>query len=367
MKEIRIKNVSEYIDKVNIIVNKMDKRNIVVFRGEERDFGETSCVPNIYRNKSFFEDLKFEKNLFDEMRANGLCSLDSYLVNAVDAQHGGFPSRLLDVTYNCLVALFFSCTPYYKTGNTNPKEEDGCVYIFQLDKMFCATSDNITKNYDEIVERKEECFINHPIFSKNHKLIDHIKSNKRIIAQQGAFILFQGDDYEKLPERICSKIIVDGQSKKRIQDELKILFGIDTGSMYPQTDNLVQEMVERSKNINNSEFCIDNELKILLFNLEKEIDYYISQLCQTSEQNAKYKYILKIEKCFKDYNILIPDLLNNLSDKIPIDLFQFIDGYNEIVFNTSNVLDVAMKSKDVINSLDFYYRKEDSNVYKRNE
>lgn len=353
MDNLAIRNVSEYIKKVNSIIAQKDSSNIIVFRGEEHDFGETSCIPNIYRNQNFFSDLKFEKNLFDEMRANGLCSLDSYLVNAVDAQHGGFPSRLLDVTYNCLVALFFACTPYYKSGNTIPKEDNGCVYIFELDKMFCATSDNISKAYTEIVERKKNCFINHPIFSKNHKLIDHIKSNKRIIAQQGAFILFQGDNYEKLPERICSKIIIDGQSKKSIQDELKNLFGIDTGSMYPQTDNLVHEMVTRSKNINNLDFCIENELEILLFNLESEIDYYISKLCQTSNVNTKYEYVLKIEKCFKDYNILIPDFVYSLNNNVKSKVLPFVDDYNKTVLNTSNILDIAMKRSDVINISDY--------------
>lgn len=353
MSGLAITNVSDYIGEINSILEQKDSNSIIVFRGEERDFGETSCIPNIYRNKSIFSDLKFEKNLFDEMRANGLCSLDSYLVNAVDAQHGGFPSRLLDVTYNCLVALFFACTPYYKSGKTTPKEDDGCVYVFELDKMFCATSDNISRAYNEIVDRRKGSFINHPIFSKNHKLIDHIKSNKRIIAQQGAFILFQGDNYEKLPDRICSKIIIDGQSKKNIQNELKMFFGIDTGSMYPQTDNLVLEMVTRSKNINNLDFCVKNEFKILLRNIESELDYYISKLCQTTNRKGKYEYVLKIEKCFKDYNILIPDFINSIEDEEKNNLKPFIDEYNQIVLNTSTVLDIVMKRNDVIVGSDY--------------
>lgn len=47
------------------------------------------------------------------MSANHLTDGKTYLEIAIDAQHGGFPSRLLDVTYNCIVALYFAITPYY--------------------------------------------------------------------------------------------------------------------------------------------------------------------------------------------------------------------------------------------------------------
>ena len=56
----------------------------------------------------------FEKSLFDAMRQNRLTGEKRYLDNAIDAQHGEFPSRLLDVSYNCLTALYFAVTPYYR-------------------------------------------------------------------------------------------------------------------------------------------------------------------------------------------------------------------------------------------------------------
>jgi len=100
--------------------------------------------------------------------------------------------------------------------------------------MFCPVGENIVTNYDEIINSNEKTFITKNLFNANHKLIDHIKTNKRIIAQQGAFILFQGNDYKKIPERISYTIDIPSEAKSNLRRELKELFGIYTGSVYPQ-------------------------------------------------------------------------------------------------------------------------------------
>lgn len=77
------------------------------------------------------------------MSANHLTDGKTYLEIAIDAQHGGFPSRLLDVTYNCIVALYFAITPYYTESETSHDNEDGIVYIFFLEDIYCPTGNNI--------------------------------------------------------------------------------------------------------------------------------------------------------------------------------------------------------------------------------
>lgn len=100
-----VSDISGYIQAVKEIVRDMEAGNsVVVFRGEAEDY-ETPCQPNIFRTKLSQTDKFFEQNLFEEMAANHLTNGQTYLEIAIDAQHGGFPSRLLDVTYNCLVAL----------------------------------------------------------------------------------------------------------------------------------------------------------------------------------------------------------------------------------------------------------------------
>ena len=106
-----VSNISEYLNRVSVCIkNRQQGDGIVVYRGEPEVYDQP-CRPNIFRKDYLNENVFFEKNLFDTMRQNRLTGENRYLDNAIDAQHGEFPSRLLDVSYNCLVALYFAVTP----------------------------------------------------------------------------------------------------------------------------------------------------------------------------------------------------------------------------------------------------------------
>ena len=98
------------------------------------------------------------------MTANHIAKGDSYLEKAINAQHGGFPSRLLDVSYNSLVALFFATTPFYNKIITESDGEDGYVYVFSLDEMFCPVGDGIKDNYTALIY-----YFSHAVSSRSLK------------------------------------------------------------------------------------------------------------------------------------------------------------------------------------------------------
>lgn len=303
-----IMHIDEYIKKIiKIVAARKTDSNIVLYRGEAQNY-PTPCVPNIFR-KNFIKNYKyFEKNIFDEMKANKLSKGNSYLENAISAQHDGFPSRLLDVTYNSLVALYFACTPYYRKRENEYDKKDGKVFIFFLDKMFCPTGDNITNNYNDLILGKEN-FISYAVFAKNHKLIDHIKINNRIIAQQGAFILFQGSEFENLPRYMYEELVIPQESKCILRQELKALFGIHTGTVYPEAENLIDEIKRKSLNIENSEYNIKSEFDLLLYNLECEIHYYLSLIFKN--KSTAVEHIKDFEKTIRSYQLGISEILNS--------------------------------------------------------
>ena len=276
--EIRIKDISDYIGAISKIMSRNHNDFVTVFRGENRIFPEP-CKPNIFRGGYLEKNKCYEKNLFDEMTANKLTQGSSYLEKAIDAQHGGFPSRLLDVTYNCLVALYFAVTPSpnekeytYDIESTNGISNDGRVFIFNIEKMFCPSGDEINEMYNAIVERKENCFLLNEIFQVNHKFIDHIKLNNRIIAQQGALILFQGEKASSMPKYCYKDLIIPAKCKAQIRKELKNLFGIHTGSIYPESNNLVKYISNKVQNISNRKFDYKNELELVMYNFKNEMD-----------------------------------------------------------------------------------------------
>ncbi|MEY8389494.1 FRG domain-containing protein [Oscillospiraceae bacterium 38-13] len=295
-----IQNVSEYIGRVNQYLQ-IYPGNVPVYRGEPRIY-EKPCVPNLYRGNLLGENRFFEKSLFDAMRQNRLTKEFRYLDNAIDAQHGEFPSRLLDVSYNCLTALYFAVTPYYHKEETLYDEEDGAVYILFVDEMFSPSGKNTNEYYDAIINH-DPPWIDQMLFEKNHKFIDHAKMSDRIIAQQGAFILFQGNCLEELPQYMYCGITISGGQKPQIRRELKQLFGIHTGSIYPETVNLVEEMKGKSRFLNTESFSMGNELNYVLKQLEKELDYYLDYAVSQSRAGAPNMEIIMIhiEKIVNSY------------------------------------------------------------------
>ncbi|MCI8513140.1 MAG: FRG domain-containing protein [Lachnospiraceae bacterium] len=272
--EIGIRNIADYIGRVEQYIQaRSEKQYLAVFRGEPRMY-PTPCRPGLFRNDALTKNKFFEKNLFDAMRQSKLTGETRYLDNAIDAQHGEFPSRLLDVSYNCLIALYFAVTPYYHQEEDESDGEDGMVFVFFIDEIFSPSAENINDNYNAIINRDRE-WTRSRLFCKNHKFIDHIKLGPRIIAQQGAFILFQGDMAEDLPKGMYYGIRIPGKSKKILREQLKRLFGIHTGSIYPETINLVKDLTHKSGWINTRPYSCENELRYALRQMERELDYYL--------------------------------------------------------------------------------------------
>lgn len=338
MNDIVINHVQDYIEMVSKIIDSKDTDDfIITYRGESQEYS-TPCVPNIYREDYLKNYDFFEKNIFDEMRANKISKGEKYLENAISAQHDGFPSRLLDVSYNSLVALYFAVTPYYRYDEAKYDKKNGKVFLFFIDKLFCPTGDNITKAYENIICQKDS-FLNNSIFSKNHKLIDHLKINNRIIAQQGAFILFQGNDVDYLPKYMYEEILIPANAKKTLRKELKDFFGIHTCSIYPEAENLIEEIKKKSLSIENSTFDFDGELKILMRNLKNEIKYYLFHIFNNA--HSPHELIQQFEKVLRSYQLGLHQLKGNVGNNC----LTYVKEYNDAIEAAFNDIDIYFQGK----------------------
>ena len=238
------------------------------------------------------------------MRQNRLSNSDSYLENAIDAQHGEFPSRLLDVSYNCLDALYFAVTPYYHKPADSLDSKDGMVYVFYIDEIFSPSAQNTNDNYNAIINKDKNWFNGQFVFEKNHKFIDHTKINNRIIAQQGAFILFQGDSPEEIPAYMMNGIVIDRESKAQIRKDLSLMFGINTGTIYPEIMNVADDLVNKSKILITDDFSWENEISYVFKNLKNELSYYFDYLASYGKNNRTsefYESVQYIEQLINSY------------------------------------------------------------------
>ncbi len=358
--ENEVRNVSDFIRAIQERINThVDDKVQFLYRGECKVFSK-SCRAGIFRKGVLATNSYYEKGMLNTMRQNHLSESNSYLENAIDAQHGSFPSRLLDVSYNCLAALYFAVTPYHKYDITLYDSEDGMVYIFYIDEIFSPNGENTNDTYNAIINKNVPWFNSSAIFGKKHKFIDHTKINHRIIAQQGAFILFQGNDDEAIPQYMVDKIRIPKEAKSTIRNELLYMFGIHTGSIYPEVDHIADELVIKSKKMINEPFCPSNEIKYVLRNLKKEVAYYYQDLLtynRSEESNADYyERVQAIEKLINSYREGLIDFLNAYHTepdmKENFNTLEVVKQYNEIIspiisdFDLSKSLAIQQKGED---------------------
>lgn len=308
MDENPVNSVSRFIEEINAKVSKYKKMyphndSVVVFRGESFDYQHTACMPNIFRTEDIKNNKKLEKTLFDEMAAQGIVSKSDYLTSAINAQHGGFPSRLLDVTYNALTALYFAT----EANSLDKSDSKAYIYIFYVNNIFTTSSEEAIAHYNRAIDLSNT---REKAYYFNHKLIDHSKLNKRIIAQQGAFILFPGDRHYPIKNIPTDKIIIERKYKNKIQNELATLFGITKGFIYPEADYQVQFVKEKLHRIETELPSEEYELKLAIKSSENLIENHRRDIFEFASKDKKdINFLISLVNKFEREVINISEII----------------------------------------------------------
>ncbi len=108
------------------------------YRGESEDYGKTRLTPSVFRGNNeklgYFDALTHFPQEF-----SGLSNLSKL----AKMQHYTYPTRLLDLTTNPLVALWFACSDYSRYGGTSKlKSKDGYFYIIAAHEDHILTHDS---------------------------------------------------------------------------------------------------------------------------------------------------------------------------------------------------------------------------------
>lgn len=200
-------------------------------------------------------------------------------------QHYGLPTRLLDITINPLIALYFSCEE-----QENAELEPGYIYMYirkgkklddpsvrLLSLLSCkniSTIDDLVLLYNEVYDDSISIdevskFISSPVFVKYTEVLT--SSNNRLGAQMGTFVLCGNHTNEK--ELITLDILppvmifrVPAEYKQAIRKELDDSYSINVTTVYPEFSSGAAYL--RAKYRKN-EYVIDkNDYKI--FNVEQK-------------------------------------------------------------------------------------------------
>lgn len=204
---ISISSLSEYTDAITSIRNNIiedGKSETLFFRGQSNKSWDIR--PSIFRDSLISVEHKIIQTAIarvpQEFRE---CS--SAFEELTKLQHYGLPTRLLDITMNPLVALYFACLPTAKVKDKEGNEvyPDGIVYICtgyeEHEKSYKAKIlSEITKiGFDgdfTLKDLKTSLGLNKDIDPESFiKLIQDAifvmpsYSNSRLIRQSGAFLI----------------------------------------------------------------------------------------------------------------------------------------------------------------------------------
>lgn len=256
------------VSDVNTFLSSLKEKTDTLFYRGHAD-ANYSLLPSIMRSANLHRN---ESLLYHELLIN--CPDDfekchTHLEKLVKMQHYGLPTRLLDITRNPLVGLYFACESrpesYGELVLISPKNHEikypqsdtvsilASLSVFSHEKqqefLNLAQDSSITeKQFNQGIARLiHEVRLEKPAFQAevqrndilNNYIVYALKNNGRIVKQDGAFILCGLSPVGSM-ERFRyrehgKKVVVLLDKKKRILDQLET-FSINRAALFPEVE-----------------------------------------------------------------------------------------------------------------------------------
>ncbi len=217
-------------------------------RGQERDYPllPSACRlgedgKRLYSNKTtagFLEEFYSNSSIYLTESGIVLTSPSDSYETMIWAQHYGVPTRLLDFTYSHLISLMFAVENSLISDSPN----DAVIWFLapQMLNEISIKQMNIINISDPSL--KTNFFANNDLPS----VVSCTKTNKRINAQNGVFVLFNMEhgalETQKQADKYLKKVVIPADKTK---DMLVSLFkmGMRFSHLYPEIQSISKDIL----------------------------------------------------------------------------------------------------------------------------
>lgn len=241
--------------------------------------------PGIKRERHWLEkeDMMYQEILVRCAQDFVRCA--THLDYLVEMQHYGLPTRLLDVTENPLVALYFACcTNQSRQGevlilHTKPEmikyaKSDTVAFLAALPTLSYGEQTELIRMCKNGIQEENdteykklagklaaEVKSRNPAFEPrirkadllSHVFVTPLRNNQRIMKQEGSFILCglgeeedkgSGMDNMRCQDKDGRKRVFVIKNKEKIQKELDML-SVNRASLFPEIDDVAEYIREK--------------------------------------------------------------------------------------------------------------------------
>ena len=249
----RIKTISQYLKELerakheldNLIVrnskiHEVDTRTVKYFFRGQSDFNY-QLVPSLFRNimdgpmlgmgeQTYFNEEQYLIQEAERVVPSAFSCCKTDIDRMTVAQHYKIPTRLLDVTGNALVALYFAALP-------SKNKADGAVYVFRA-----STSDFRMASTEGKTDRKVISGYHdgsHTDLPKEPFLVFPSFRSQRQSAQDGSFYMF-GNEVDPMcmhefSESKYFKVRIPQGCKQDLLAQLEDECNIHNGTLFPES------------------------------------------------------------------------------------------------------------------------------------
>jgi len=264
-------NFLSSVNEVANFVNSLKEHTDTLFYRGHANSNYILC-PSIMRTFSLKQN---ENKLYNELLINCPEEFEkchTHLDKLVKMQHYGMPTRLLDITQNLLVALFFACESQPKNHGElvlisanhqdikYPQSDTVSIlaslplFSAQKQEEFFTLANNSSISDDQFNIQLDrllhEVRLEKPAFQSkinkkdvlNSYIVYASKNNNRIVKQDGAFILCglsnRADFLEKFRYKRHGRkvvVLIENKKKKEILEQLKT-FSINHATLFPEIE-----------------------------------------------------------------------------------------------------------------------------------